>query len=155
MCEYWATNLHANVADIAVKAQSQLAIQTDFVKPASFGNQALQSKFFALRSWNESSANVVDPESSSSLTRNTRHKSSYCRSNPSHVIPANTNLPTFTRTSIPSTYSTFPSLPSYACKSFLDQFHRTLACPLFPREAITNLATIRANKANKNGLRPS
>lgn len=47
--EFWDTHQHADVIDIAFKAQALVAIQKGSLKAASSDNHATQSKHFARR----------------------------------------------------------------------------------------------------------
>lgn len=62
----------------------------------------------------------------------------------------NTAPSTFTRTKTPSSFSTFPLLASHACKMCQNQSHRTFVCLLFPREGLTSLAAICADRCFNN-----
>lgn len=86
----WARHPHADVIDMVSSVQFLPAIQKLFVKPALSGNHAAESKPLALCIWNKSSASVAKPESSSSPTSKTRHKSSYGRSKLRSVMAVNT-----------------------------------------------------------------
>lgn len=60
MRKYWATHPHANLTNIALKAQSLQAIQKGSVKAVLSGSHAAPSEPSTRRNRNKSSKNVVE-----------------------------------------------------------------------------------------------
>lgn len=113
--KYWVTHSQAHMSDIAFKTQSLFAIQNGSVKLVSSGNNTAQSKSFARCNSNKSSARAVEPETLSSQTRDTHHKSSYQSLKSPMVMAVNTTPSTLTWTNVPSSSSTLSLLGSQSC----------------------------------------
>lgn len=148
--KYGAMHPH-EVTDIASKAQLLPAIQNNSVKQSFPSIHAAQSKAFALLLWKKSSVNVVEPESYSSPTRNTRRVSSYCRSSLPPVIVVSTTPSMVNIMDISSSYSTLPSLPCQAWTSVLTSGIEHWPVCSFRVWPLPTLQAFLADNATNNG----